>query len=116
MATWPVSLPQEFEQSGFRSEVPDQLVRSDGGGMPQRRRRARRDTARPIRGQMLMTTEQWLALRNFYDDDLGHGALAIDFPNPDDSSVTIQVVFESPPEMAPIGGDLHRISLSLIET
>ena len=116
MTTWPATLPQEFEETGFQSDVPDQLVRSDGGQRPQRRRRARRETARPIRGEMLMTTAQWQALLNFYQNDLGGGALAIDFPNPDDSSEMIQVVFERPPALSPIGGDLHRISLSFTET
>ena len=112
MTTWPATLPQRFERRGFRTDLPDQIVRSTiRGGEVKRRRLARRSESAPLNGQMLVTTAQWNTLLAFYRDDLRTGVLRFDFPDPDDADATIKVAFTEPPSMSAVGGDLHRARL-----
>lgn len=113
MPTWPATLPQEFEAPGFQDRLPDQVERSRvRGELPQYRRRARRSEFGPVAGEMLMTSDQWQALRTFYWQTLASGALSFDFPDPDGGSEPIVVHFEQPPRLSTIGGDLHSVSLT----
>ena len=113
MSAWPTSLPQEFEVSGFQDRLPDQSARSGiRGELPQHRRRARRSEFSPVAGEMLMNSDQWHTLRNFYWQTLASGTLSFDFPDPDGGDDTIIVAFERPPRLSAVGGDLHNVSLT----
>ena len=113
MPSWPASLPQEFEQDGFRSALPNRTDRSDvRSGVRGSRQRPRRDVAGPIRGRMILTTTQWETLTDFYENDLSDGALSFDFPDPDDASGTIVVAFAATPALSTIGGATHHVRLS----
>lgn len=112
MPTWPSSLPQEFEERGFQDRLPDQLARSRiEGQLPQSRRRARRSEYGPLAGDMLISAEQWRALRTFFWQTVAGGALSFDFPSVDGSG-TITVAFENPPRLTPVGGDLYNVRLA----
>lgn len=114
MPAWPSSLPQEFEGSGFVDQLPRQYLGSRlDPSHPTRRRRNRESTAAPMTGQMLVTSTQWSTLRTFYANEIGQGALAFDFPDPDDPDAKLRVAFDQPPEMTTVGGDLHIVSLNL---
>ena len=112
MPAWPASLPQVFEARGFRDALPEQLVRSELDGLEKTRRHARRAERYRIDGDMLMTTAQWSALEAFMST-IGDGALAFDFPDPDNSAATVPVAFADPPRLTTIGGALHTVRLSL---
>ena len=111
MPTWPESLPQSFETSGYQDRLPDQLARSGPGELVRYRRRARRSEFGPISGEIILTTEQWQTLRTFYWTTLASGTLSFDFPDPDGGSAPLVVVFEQPPRLTTIGGSLHSVSL-----
>ena len=113
MVSWPESLPREFEAPGYRDELPEQLFRSvvdaDSG---ESRRSARHEVKAPIAGVMIMESEEWLTLKEFYLGTLGCGALAFDIPDPDDSASTIRVSFLRPPNLTNVGGDVYRVQLA----
>ena len=114
MPKWPASLPQEFERTGFRDELPDRLRRSDiPNGEPVLRQTARRGRETPLSGLMTMETGEYEAFDTFYEKDLKSGTLAFDFPDPDDTTTTILVGFAGPPILTTVGGDLHRLRLQL---
>jgi hypothetical protein len=79
MPTWPVSLPEQLLVEGYAEALSDNLIRDDLGDPADIRRRS---TAAPFPfgGRMLMTTEQWSALKTFFSVDLFDGALSFTFP------------------------------------
>ena len=114
MPKWPASLPQEFERTGFRDELPDRLRRSDiPNGEPVLRQTARRGREAPLSGRITMETDEYETFDKFYEDDLKDGTLAFDFPDPDNAGETILVCFRSPPALTTVGGELHRVRLAL---
>lgn len=116
MPTWPATLPQSFNVAGFRDELPEQLVRSRIGapGAEKTRRPARRNRVAPMRGQMTMTTDEWLELEEWRISDIAGGALSFDFPDPDDASITIRVFMTRGPSIVTIGGELHTVNFTLL--
>ena len=114
MPTWPAAAPQAFDEQGFSDELPGQLLRSAlDGGREKTRRLARRSTRAKMSGRITMTVAEWDAVTEFYEQDIGKGALAFDFPDPDDPGATVSVAFTEPPRLVTVGGELHTISLSL---
>lgn len=106
MATWPVTLPQEFEVAGYSESIADNLLRSEMDVGPPKVRR--RGAARPdlIQGQITIDDTQWATLLAFYDADLFEGALTFTW-----SAVTYR--FAQPPSRVPLGADNWRVALSL---
>ncbi len=114
MATWPSGLPQELNRKGFRSQLPEQLVRSSiPEGRPRARRRARREQHAPFSGTMTLTTAEWNSLLDWYTKTLADGTLAFKFPDPDDPTSTITVSFDEPPRLDQSAGDSHRVRMAL---
>lgn len=114
MPSWPASLPQEFERPGYRDSLPGRTVGTAiQGGDPLARETSRRPNRAPMVGAMLVTTVQWETLLAFYRADIGDGALAFDFPDPDDGDAAIPVAFTAPPELTTIGGDFHSARIAL---
>ena len=114
MATWPSTLPMEFEASSFEDEFPEQLIYSPIDKYDSDTRQINRlEVKAPLKGNMIMDTIQWSALLNWYINTIGSGAISFNFPNPDNISETIRVIFISPPKLSTIGGDTHIITLDL---
>ena len=114
MPSWPRTLPQAFDVSGFRDELPERLVRSElDGGREKFRQRAERSNYAPIAGRISIEQSDWDSLLLFYEDILKDGALAFDFPDPDNNADTIPVAFTKPPELTTIGGNLYGVRLEL---
>ena len=61
----------------------------------------------------VLTSAQIGELETFHEDSIGGGALAFDFPDPFDSTVTLSVAFVDPPSWSNVGGDLYSVRLNL---
>ena len=112
MPTWPSSLPQHVETTGFEEVL---VGSSSPGGTPFLRSgivTEREDSDSIIRCTVLLTTAQWRTLQDFINTDIAFGALAFDFPAIDGGSA-VQAIFTGAPRLSSIGGALHRAEFNL---
>ena len=110
---WPSNLPQEFEEDGYKDSLPSQLLYSKIDKYDEDIRRINRhEDISMITGQMYMTYIEWLEVKKWYKDVLKFGVLKFNFPNPDDITSMISVVFESTPKMRIVGYNYCIIQLS----
>lgn len=120
MATWPVTLPQAFDNDGYSYEPAENRIISsmDAGAGKQRQKY----TAVPFfhSGKMLMTMAQLSTFRAFVANDIGYANDFV-FPNPLDSGLTdITVRFSpmsSPPyKIVPDSPNYVTVAFQLMET
>ena len=113
MPSWPATLPRRFEQRGYQQALPDTVLRTSVESGPDKRRRRFTAAPRPLSGSMFLTSAQIGELETFHEGSIGGGALAFDFPDPFDSTVTLSVAFLDPPSWSNVGGDLYSVRLNL---
>ena len=114
MEIWPISLPKEFEANSYQDELPEQLIYSPIEKYDYNVRRINRvEVKASIKGNMIMDTNQWIILLNWYINTISSGTISFDFPNPDNILKMIKVIFIAPPKLDTIGGEIHRVSLDL---
>ena len=82
MPTWPASLPQDISSQNYKETPPNTIIRStvEVGIAKQRSRTT--GAARPISATLLLTLDQVETLDDFYENDLGFGALSFDWKHP----------------------------------
>lgn len=112
MPTWP-DIPHDFEVRRYQDALPDQLVRSQiRDGREKRRRLPDRTRYAPISGVIIMTQAEYATLEAFYEMDIGNGALAFDFPDPNDTAVFVPVAFVNPPRLTTLSSEVRvRVEL-----
>ena len=113
MLLWPENLPQTFEKQGYSDELPEQLIGSPIELGDKVRRDPKRSNTTPLGGVMIVSTAEWLQIQNFYIRDLFSGVKSFMFPDVDNEEQYIDVAFTQSPQFETIGGDLHRIQISL---
>jgi hypothetical protein len=116
MASWPSSLPAQFEV-GATLEQQSPFVRSPMDTGPTKQRRRFTATSRFYNGTMLLTKDQRDDLVEFFDTTTNGGADAFDFEDPEDFG-TVSARFLAPPSYTGlVGGSggvaLWRASLSV---
>lgn len=120
LPTWPSTLPQVFQQSGYSETPPDLLVRTQMAvGPPLVRRRATAGV-RQIKGTMLLTVstlvDQVSILDDFYVTSTFSGAIQFIWTSqrPLDGTVTAENLrFSKPPSYRNVGGTTWEASLEL---
>lgn len=93
MTTWPTTLPQSFLIDGFSEEGSDNVIRSPVDAGPAKTRRRYTAATRPIKGRMLLTHEQYLVFKEFYEETINDGATEFDMPD-DIHDTTMTVKFK----------------------
>jgi len=74
MANWPASLPQQFEQDGYREEDVDHTLRNQPDGGPPLSRPKFTGKQRMLRGTMIMDATQVGTFKTFYYTTTNRGA------------------------------------------
>lgn len=113
MATidWPDALPQLFSVSGFGEQLADNTIRDEFDVGPAGVRRRSTAGVSRLSGRMVMSTEQWNRLKQFYRDDTLGGSLAFGFPEPI-SEEQILVRFSASPSRTPVTDDDWEVALA----
>lgn len=112
MATWPASLPQQFEV-GARMRRQSGFLRTDTDTGPFKQRKRFTAVSRFWSGTMLMNASQKATFETFYATTINEGADAFDFTDPVDAS-TVSARFTGPPdENAEQGVGFWRLSFEL---
>lgn len=97
MTDWPLTLPQRFLASDYNDALPDNVIKTQMDAGPPKRRRKTTSNIRVVNGSMLMTTDQWDDLVDFFQNTLKEVS-PFNLPEPgNDALDTLTVVFSSPP-------------------
>ena len=107
MATpiWPLVLPQETFKDGYSRSIPDMTIRSDMDTGPAKVRYRGGHKPETLTTTLVLDDAQRDALLTFVYDVVKGGAVAFEFPNPEDSGTYILA------RLIPMGsGELFSIS------
>lgn len=113
MPTWPASLPQFVLRGGYAEGFKTTVVRSptDSGRTKRRQRFINGPEALDV--VVPLNNAQILTFKQFYEDDLGNGALSFTFPHPR-LETDVTVVFREDPEpLTPEGATTYLLSMKL---
>ena len=116
MPTWPATLPQTVLRTLTRKRQPGKLRSPmDTGAVKQRARFTA--SVKTFEASEIMTGAQLTTFYNFYEDDLGHGALSFTWVDPITDVATTLRFGEGEPEdtliVAHDDPDLRRYSVTL---
>ena len=113
MPTWPASLPQFVLRGGYAEGFKSTVVRSptDSGHTKRRQRFINGPEALDI--VVALDDAQVLTFRQFYEEELGNGALRFTFPHPRLGTDVTVVLREDPESLVPEGASTYLLSLKL---
>ena len=97
MTVWPDTLPQRFSAQGLKIVLPKNGQASEMDQGPPKRRLRTVSNVGKITGTMVMSLDQWVTLRNFFQITVSE-VLPFDFPDPDNNENSITVIFTEPPD------------------
>lgn len=82
MPTWPGTLPQYVQESGYREEIQDQTVESAMDTGPAKIRRRFTKSLRKFTISMQMTAAQVTTFETFWQTTVAGGSLSFDWVHP----------------------------------
>lgn len=111
MDTWPVSLQQKLNTSGFEYQVGDTLVRSEMDVGPAKVRSRFTDAVDVYSCSVLLTYAEVQTFNTFYKTTLGNGSLPFYF---DDPFTATQATFRfaGSPRIRPLGGLTYELNMT----
>jgi len=116
---WPLTLPQEIQQSGYAESNIDNLIKTQMNIGPFKSRRRATEAYQPLKGSMLLTTDQRAIFYTFYKDStntgvgIAFGSLSFWFPEPGVPLNDIKTKITDF-SIAPVSGNLWKLTMSLI--
>ena len=93
--SWPTTLPQFVLESGYSRTRRTNVVRTTTSTGPAKVRRRNTKRIDDIQFSMIMSKSELDIFETFFFSDLGLGTLSFNFPEPEDSTSTIEVRFSS---------------------
>ena len=103
MATWPLGLPQKFDEDSFKLTFAGNLERTQVSHGPPKTRMIGTAGVILVSGKMEIVTSQYTTFETFFTSTINWGADPFDWNHPiDGSSVQYQFVVE--PTIIPAGG------------
>lgn len=113
MPSWPASLPQYVEISGYREKPGKNIIRSpmETGAAKQRRRGTA--AAEPVTVRVMLTTAQRATFVSFYKTDLEHGSLSFDWVHPVTRAAATMRIVEGDYDLRAAGGKFFALELPL---
>lgn len=113
MATWPATLPQVLQVTGFEEKLGATSIRTQMDAGPAKQRRRFTAAPRAITGSITVDSDGWDDFREFYEDTLEGGALSFDWVEPGTESTPATFRFTAPPSRTAFGGDVWIVSMQL---
>lgn len=112
-ATWPGTLPQTMQISGYQETIPDGRLKSQTDTGPGKMRPRSSALGRPVVGTMFMDSDQLDTLQSFVASDLGGGTLPFDFPAVHGAGPWLVRFRDSLPSWSYLGGDTWQVALAI---
>lgn len=92
MPTWPVSLPQKFEASSYKTNPENNVITTDMDTGPSKIRRRFTAKRKIHSGRMVMSKYEFdTFFLPFFETTISDGTVEFSFPDPFDDSSTIEV-------------------------
>lgn len=116
---WPSTLPQFVLEQGYSRNLLSNLIRTDNSLGEAKVRRRNTKILYNLTVSMVMSQTQFATFESFFQSTLGLGALSFNFPEPEDTSTTIEVrivVGQQAYSVAPESGTDHVIVSFTLET
>lgn len=110
MATWPASLPQTPQLSGYSETPQSQTLRSSMDAGPAKVRRRFTAASRDIPVQYILSTTQRETFENWFDADIAAGALAFDWPH---DGATVEARIRDGYSLTPLGRGRWQLSMDI---
>lgn len=110
---WPSTLPKYVEQSGYSEGGIDNLIKTEMNNGPYKTRQKSTRAYQPIKGAMVIDTNQRAYFYTFYKTTIAFGALSFLFPKPENVLENIEAKLTDF-GIVPISGSQWRLSLSLL--
>ena len=115
MATWPITLPDDFLTQAFAETAPDNVIASTMEVGPPKTRRRSTAAVRAITGIVRMTTAQVATHDTFFTDTTYDGAEAFDWTHPrTGASVSFLYQPGAPPVYTNAGADNWDVTINLL--
>ncbi len=111
--TWPVSLPQFVQESGYSESLEDQTVETGMSSGPVKIRRRFTASFRPIQCTIMCTAAQAATFETFYVTTLRGGSLPFDWVNPRTQTAATFRFRKPVPQYSVFGGTNVMISMRL---
>ena len=112
MPTWPNNLPARPLNDGFQEVMADTLLRTTMDQGPAKLRRRGTAGVGALSLQYILSAAEVAALKTFYHDTLGGGALAFIFTHPV-TLASLTCRFKSPPSFSNLNGGYFRVRVEL---
>lgn len=115
MPTWPSTLPQSPQISGYSEQPQSQVLRSQMDAGPAKSRRRFTAAATDVPVQYLLSQAQVATFQDWFENDLAGGALPFDWPpGRTRAAVSAQIVGDPPYTLEPMGsGQWWRLAMQL---
>lgn len=110
---WPASLPQKLQREDWGRTLPDGRLRSKNDKGPAKVRLRSSAAAAPMKGSIIVRTEQKEEFEEFVVETLLGGALPFSFPSQEGGLELLVRIGEEMPTVANLGAGWWQISLSL---
>lgn len=110
--TWPITLPQDLLIAGYGESPGDNQLRSNMDVGPAKVRRRSTAAPRKVKGGVILTREQLVTFREFYDDILLSGTLRFSWHDPTKPESAVEMRFTEVPSWTAESGQFN-LSLSL---
>lgn len=113
MPSWPATLPQYVNVSGYQESLPDQTIESAVDAGPPKVRRRFTANYRAITATIWVDGTQRAAFETFFETTLAGGSLAFDWVNPLTQAAASFRFRRPPPAYEALGGDTFAIRMNL---
>lgn len=112
MATWPSTLPQEFEEDSYKEVPMDNVIRSSTTSGPPKQRRRFTCTPVEVSGIFIMSLDQLATFDTFYNTTIAGGSLPFTGTHPR-TGVTAILRFKEVPSKDPAGNGYYKVSCKM---
>lgn len=111
MATWPVTLPQEFTTDNYQETLANLTIRTSMDVGPAKTRRRTISNTSPVSGQMKLTSAELDILKTFYETD-SRGGIDIQWVHPR-TGVACDMRFTQPPSWTSNGDGTFTVTMQM---
>lgn len=111
--SWPTSLPQQFLVDSYTRAPTDNLIRTTMDAAIAKQRSRFTHSTKSIKAAMLMTEDQLVTFRTFFEDTLSNGALSFNIPKRVPAIGTEEVRFSQGLYEESFVGPLWRVNMNL---
>lgn len=114
MPTWPVTIPQAPEFTGYQGAFGENAIRSQPDAGPVKARRRYTATNDPRTWQFVLKAAEFATFKTFYQTTLLDGTLAFDMTDPE-SGGAANFRFTTSPTWILLGPSTYRVTAQLVK-